>query len=67
MNENGRKSNAGRKRISEIDGLRGISVFAILIYHAKINSVFVGGCLGVDVFFVINGYVITLSLGFYLL
>ena len=47
----------------EIDGLRAISVLAVIIYHAKIyilGSVFLpGGYLGVDIFFVISGYLIT--------
>ena len=47
----------------EIDSLRAISVLAVLIYHAKINifgyQLFPGGYLGVDIFFVISGYLIT--------
>ena len=48
----------------EIDSLRGIAVIAVIIYHAKINlygyQLFPGGYLGVDIFFVISGYLITL-------
>ena len=47
----------------EIDSLRAISVLAIIVYHAKIyffNSLlFPGGYYGVDIFFVISGYLIT--------
>ncbi len=47
----------------EIDGLRAISVFAVMIYHAGFvisdSSVLPGGFIGVDVFFVISGYLIT--------
>ncbi len=47
----------------EIDGLRAISVIAVIIYHLKINffdqQILKGGYLGVDIFFVISGYLIT--------
>ena len=48
---------------SEIDGLRAIAIVAVIIYHAEISlvglKVFTGGYLGVDIFFVISGYIIT--------
>jgi peptidoglycan/LPS O-acetylase OafA/YrhL len=45
----------------EIDTLRAISVFAVIIYHAGFynNFFFPGGYLGVDIFFVISGYLIS--------
>ncbi|NNC98811.1 MAG: acyltransferase [Gammaproteobacteria bacterium] len=50
----------------EVDGLRAIAVVAVLIYHAGFyigdTPILPGGFLGVDVFFVISGYFITLIL-----
>lgn len=45
----------------DIDGLRAIAVVAVILNHLE-HSVLPGGYLGVDIFFVISGYVITSSL-----
>src|SRR5690349_13217264 len=42
----------------EIDGLRAIAVLSVIFFHAGFEVVG-GGFLGVDVFFVISGYLIT--------
>ena len=48
---------------SHIQGLRALSVISVLIYHLEISvlnfQLFRGGFLGVDIFFVISGYLIS--------
>ena len=43
---------------AEIDGLRALAVLPVMFFHAGFE-VFSGGFVGVDVFFVISGYLIT--------
>ena len=42
----------------EIDCLRAIAVFLVILFHFELFSV-TGGFIGVDIFFVISGYLIT--------
>ncbi len=50
--------NSPSSYIAPIDGLRAVAVFAVLLYHLGVKWI-PGGFLGVDLFFVISGYVIT--------
>jgi peptidoglycan/LPS O-acetylase OafA/YrhL len=45
----------------EIDGIRAIAVLMVVFCHAKFTG-FTGGFVGVDLFFVISGYVVTLAI-----
>ena len=44
-----------------LDGMRALAVVAVMLYHAN-HTWLSGGFLGVEVFFVISGYLITLLL-----
>lgn len=50
--------NASIKYRSDIDGIRAIAVISVILYHFGILNIH-GGFIGVDIFFVISGYLIT--------
>ena len=47
-----------RQYIPAIDGLRALAVLSVILFHG-FSQFFPGGFVGVDIFFVISGYLIT--------
>ncbi len=53
---------AGDRRITPLDGVRGVAILAIMAYHSGVPGIDVGGYFSQDSFFVLSGLVITLIL-----
>ena len=58
MRRTGSSSGSSGKYRPDVDGLRAIAVVAVILFHARLKAV-AGGYIGVDVFYVISGYLIT--------
>ena len=54
----GTTSDQAATRLPGLDGLRALAVLAVIAFHEQLTA-FPGGFLGVDVFFVLSGYLIT--------
>src|SRR5690242_20471257 len=51
----------GFERVPALDGIRAIAIVAVLLFHNyfETSNAWKGGFLGVDVFFVLSGFLIT--------
>ncbi len=52
------KTSSPQHHILPLDGLRGLAIIMVMVFHAK-PAMLSGGFLGVDIFFVLSGYLIT--------
>ena len=52
-------TNVAARHVPELDGLRGVAIIVVLIHHQLTTFSLKGGFLGVDLFFVLSGFLIT--------
>jgi peptidoglycan/LPS O-acetylase OafA/YrhL len=52
-------TNIAARYVPELDGLRGLAIIVVLIHHQLTTFTLKGGFLGVDLFFVLSGFLIT--------
>ncbi|MFA9216480.1 MAG: acyltransferase family protein [Sphingomonadaceae bacterium] len=55
-------NNQGQHRFAELDGLRALAVLAVILFHCNISGLADAGFFGVDMFFMISGFIITAML-----
>ena len=53
-----KKSSGNKPYFAGLDGLRAVAVIAVVLYHL-FPALIPGGFIGVDIFFVISGFLIT--------
>ncbi len=53
------RSRPSKQRVPELDGLRGLAILLVVVSHAFILPAVMGGVVGVTLFFVLSGYLIT--------
>jgi len=53
------RPNSNQSYVPSIDGLRSIAVLIVVFFHAGVPIFEIGGYYGVDIFFIISGYIIT--------
>ncbi|TCP69849.1 acyltransferase family protein [Baia soyae] len=59
MTKEAKSQPLNNRYVPGLDGLRAFAVLAVVIYHLKINFFAPGGLIGVGIFFVLSGYLIT--------
>jgi len=49
-------------RFAELDGLRALAVVSVILFHCEVSGLLSAGFFGVDIFFMISGFIITAKL-----